>query len=109
MGTSIAPGSPCPCVGSRRGVSYKNAACVQTARITLCVQPGGQVADPTPRSAPVLGGFPAQAVLGIAVCFGDSAPDQAALSADSAGTAPILSCRAPMPRLAPTAWGKITA
>lgn len=70
---------------------------------------GGRLLTPPPRSARVGGGFPAPAVPGIAVCFGDSAPDQAALSADSAGTAPILSCRAPVPRLAPTAWGQITA
>lgn len=56
MGTPIAPGSPRPAAGSRWGFRCKNAACVQTAQTTLCVQMGGRLLTPAPRSAPVRGG-----------------------------------------------------
>lgn len=105
-GTSIIPGSPLPSsipgAGGRRGFSCKNAARAFKQLKSKCADKagaGGQLQPPCPG---LEGGSRPGAVPGMAVCFGDSVPDGAALSAESAGTAPMLSRRAPAPRLAPT-------
>jgi len=97
--------SPClrPRCGCRRGLSCHNAACVfRELKPKWADKAGGRQLPLAPRPR-LWGGSRPGAVPGIAFCFGDSAPDPAALSAESAGAAPALSHRAHVPGWAPAA------